>query len=523
MKVATVEEIKRLDEIAVTNFNLSEELLMENAGIAVYDVIKTHGAVEGKLFLIFCGTGNNGGDGFVVARKLSSSGANVSVFVLGDRSKIAGVSKLNLERLSAYPVEIFEINAINRIVEISLLKCDAIVDAIFGTGLLKEIEGFRKEIINEINMINKPVYSVDIPSGVNGDTGELMGCAVKAKYTITMGLPKRGQFIYPGADFTGTLYVSHISYPPALIESEEIKVELNKPEALPERKTDAHKGDFGKALFISGSKQYLGAPYFASLSFLKAGGGVAYLATPESVAPHITTNAREVVLVPVKEQDGVISKENIEDLLEFSKNVDIVSIGSGLSLSEETKELSYQFIDRCEKPIIIDGDGLTMIAKHCEILRTRKNITILTPHPGEFSRLVKKDIEEIKHKCFKILSNASREMNSIIVLKGAHTLISYPYGKIWINLSGNPGMATAGSGDVLTGIIAAMYCTEQKEKGVNTGVFIHGLSGDLVAKEIGMDGVTATAILNSTSIAIKYFRDHYNEIEENYYGRVYTV
>ena len=523
MKVTSINEMRNLDKLASEEFGITEELLMENAGIAVYDVIKENIGIKGKKFLIFAGTGSNGGDGFVAARKIISSGGEVSIFISGEESKISGIAKANLERLRKFPAEIYNIKSVDRILETSLFKCDAIIDAIFGTGLSKKIKGIEREVIREINLSGKPVFSVDIPSGVNGDTGEIMGCAVKATTTVTFGLPKRGHFIFPGAELTGKLYVSHISFPAELTNRSDLKVEINLPDELPEREKDSHKGDFGKALFIAGSKQYLGAPYLSSYSFLKAGGGLAYLATPESIAPYATGNAKEVILIPLKEKDGAISEENLKQLLEFSKNVDIIAIGPGVSLNKNTEEFAIEFIKYAEKPIIIDGDGLTFVSKKPELLQFRKNLTILTPHIGEFSRLTHIAIEKIKEDRFNKLSEAVKTMNSTIVLKGANTLIGERSGKILINLTGNPGMATAGSGDVLVGTIAAMFCNNFSEKGVGSGVFIHGLSGDIKARQIGFDGLTARDILEGLPEAIKYFRENYNKLKENYYERIYTV
>lgn len=523
MRVASVSEIQNIDKLASVDFGISEEILMENAGIAVYEAIRKNNKIDGRRFAIFAGTGNNGGDGFVLGRKIISSGGEVSVFIVGDEKKISGIAKLNLDRLKKLPVEIYSIKSVNRIVEISLLTCDVIIDALFGTGLSKEITGVYREVVNQINLSGKPIYSIDIPSGVNGDTGEILGCAIKATATITFGLPKRGHFIYPGAELTGTLYLSHISFPPELYDKREIKVAINMPDKLEERKRDSHKGDYGKALFIAGSKQYLGAPYLSSYGFLKSGGGLSYLATPESISPFVTDNAREVILLPLKEKNGAISRENLDFLLEFSKNMDIVAIGPGLSINKNTGDFTKEFIKKVDKPLIIDGDGLTYIAEQPDILKFRKNLTILTPHIGEFSRITKIEIKNIKKNRFNILSNAVKKLKCTIVLKGANTLIGEIDGRVLINLTGNPGMATAGSGDVLVGTIAAMFCINHVEKSIGTGVFIHGMSGDIKAEGIGYDGMTARDILEGLPEALRYFRENYDKLRVNFYERIYSL
>ena len=525
MKIASVEEIRTLDRKA-EEFGLKSEILMENAGnAAFYAIEKEMHGVEEKKFVVFAGTGNNGGDGFVVARKLASSGAIVSLFLLGDPSKLKGVALENYNRLDSFPIERYTIKFFDRVTEMNIFRCDAIIDAIFGIGISREIKGIYKEIIEGINISGKPVFSIDIPSGINGNTGEVMGTAVKANYTITFGLPKRGLFIYPGADYTGRLYISHISYPPSLYNSEDIKVQINIPIKIPKRGNDTHKGNFGKALFISGGKNYLGAPYFSSMAFLKGGGGLSYLATPKSLAPFIVSKASEVVALPMKEtNEATLSIENLEEILQFAEKVDIVSIGSGITLNEETQEFARQVIKNVNKPIIIDGDGITSISKHKEIIKERKAPTIITPHLGEFSRLIEKDISEIKLHKIEFLQEYTEALNAVIVLKGAFTLIGLPDKRVFVNTSGNPGMATAGSGDVLTGTIAAMYGIGLSIEGATrTGTFLHGLSGDLMINKIGQDGITASDILNNLPNAIKYYKEQYKAIRRNAYERAYII
>lgn len=525
MKVASVDEIINLDKAAEEKFGISQEILMENAGNAVFHVIENEIGVREKRFVIFAGPGNNGGDGFVAARKLSSTGAKVSLFFIGDKNKLKGAAKKNYLRLNGFPVEQYNIEFFDRIVEASIEKSDAIIDAIFGTGLSGKISGIHKEIIQGINLSNKTIISADIPSGINGDTGEVMGIAVKADYTVTFGLPKRGHFLYPGAEHTGKLYVSRISYPPSLYENPDINVQLNTPVELTTRKKDTHKGNYGKALFIAGGKNYLGAPVFCSYAFLKSGGGLSYLATPKSIAPFIAMKAGEVVIIPAEEtKEQSISMQNLDNLLKLSEQMDIVAIGSGITLEKETKEFVKEFVKQVGRPVIIDGDGLTAVSEEIKILKKRKEGTIITPHMGEFAKITGREINEIKKNRIKILQESAQELNATIILKGAFTLTGTKNGKIFINLSGNPGMATAGSGDVLTGTIAAMYGLGLSiEIAARTGVFIHGIAGDLKAKEKGIDGMTATDILEGLPDAIKYYKENYERIKETNYERIYII
>ena len=515
MKVSTVEQMRDLDKTSIEKYGLTEEILMENAGEAAYFVILKNFGIKNKKFIIFCGTGNNGGDGLVVARKIHSNGGIVKIYLLGDEKKFKGAAKLNFEIVSKIPLDIRYVKSIED-VEIDVLHSDAIVDAIFGTGLARDVEGIYKDVIQLINRSGKKVFSIDIPSGINGNNGKIQGVAVKADYSITYGLPKLGSMLFPGYDNCGKLYVSHISFPPSLYSS--IKVETNEPVKLPERNKNGHKGDFGKALFIAGSSNYFGAPYFSAMSFLKSGGGYSILASPVSVTPFIANKGSEIVFIPQKEtSSGSISLENKNKLLEVSEKADIVVLGPGLSLNEETQKLVKELAKEIKKVLLIDGDGITAISDNIEIIKERKAETILTPHLGEMSRITKLSIKEIEENKVEILQKTCKDLNSIIVLKGAHSLIGYPDGNVFINMSGNSGMATAGSGDVLTGTIAAMFGLGLSIfDAVRMGVFIHGFSGDLASKDKGEDGITAQDILNYLPEAIKYYRERFEEVRGNY-------
>jgi len=524
MKVAKVDEMRNLDSRATAEFGISEELLMENAGQAVYFVMLQELGIKNNKFVVFCGTGNNGGDGLVVARKLHSSGGEVKVFLLDDETRFKGAAKENFKIVSNLPIEIAKVDSIDSII-LDIFDCDAIVDAIFGTGLIREVTGTYKEVIQLINESNEIVFSVDIPSGINGDTGEVMGIAVKADYTITFGLPKRGNMLYPGYSHCGELYVSHISFPPLLYNADSIKVESNSPVELPERAKDTHKGSYGKALFIAGSSNYLGAPYFSAVSFLKAGGGLSYLASPKSISSFLANKGSEIVFVPQRETNsGSIALESKDELLEFSEKVDMVVIGPGLSLDEETQEMVRELVPKIKKPLLIDGDGITAIARDLGKLKIREAATIFTPHLGEMSTLTGMEISEIDKNKIAVLQRTAKELNAIIVLKGAHSLIGYPDETVFVNLSGNSGMATAGSGDVLTGTIAAMFGLGLSlEDAVRIGVFLHGFSGDVAAVDKGEDGITAQDILDFLPETTKLYRGNFGEISENCYESIFTV
>ena len=520
MKVSRVSEMRALDRTAIEKFGIMEELLMENAGEAAYFVLLKEFGIKDKKFLVFCGLGNNGGDGFVVARKIHSNGGVVKVFVLGDQSKFKGAAKINLDIVSRLPIEVRQLESIEAM-KMEVDQCDAIVDAIFGTGLTRDVAGLYRDVIELINKSGKTVLSLDIPSGVHGDTGKVMGTAVKADYTVTFGLPKIGNMLFPGYDLCGKLYVSHISFPPSVYNADSLKVEINHPMKLSPRDKSGHKGDFGEVLFIAGASSYFGAPYFAALSFLKAGGGYSRLAAPKSITPFIATKGSEIVFVPQKEtSSGSIALENKRALLELSERMDMVVLGPGLSLEEEAQQLARELAKEMNKPLLIDGDGITALCKDLQIIKERKAETILTPHLGEMSRITKMSVREIDANKIDVLQRTARELNAMIVLKGAHSLIGYPDERVFINMSGNPGMATAGSGDVLTGTIAAMYGLGLSvQDAVRKGVFIHGLAGDLAAEDKGEDGITAQDILDYLPFAVKTDREGLNEtLRDRYVG-----
>jgi len=524
MKVSTVAQMRDLDRRATEEFGISQDLLMENAGQAVYFVILKEFGLKNKKFVVFCGTGNNGGDGLVVARKIHSNGGEVKVFLLDDKAKFKGIAKRNFEIASKLPIEISMVSSTESI-KSAVLHSDAIIDAIFGTGLVREVGGIYKDVIQVINEGQKTVFSIDIPSGINGDTGEVMGAAVEADYTVTFGLPKIGNILYPGYEHCGKLYVSHISFPPSLYNTDSIKVEINSPLELPVRDKDTHKGDFGEVLFIAGASSYFGAPYFAALSFLKAGGGYSRLAAPVSVSSLLAERGSEIVFVPQKETvSGSIALENKDRLLELSQRVDMVVMGPGLSLDEETQKLVRKLALEIQKPLLIDGDGITAISKDVGLIRGRKSETILTPHIGEMSRITGLETGEVNRNKIEVLQKTARELNATIVLKGAHSLIGYPDESVFVNLSGNPGMATAGSGDVLAGTIAAMSGLGLTLRdAVRMGVFMHGFSGDLAAGDKGEDGITAQDIMDYLPASLKCYREDFEEIAENFYDSIFVV
>jgi NAD(P)H-hydrate epimerase len=524
MKVATVEEMRELDRHAITQYGIPDHLLMENAGEAVYYAILQDFGVRDREFAVICGLGNNGGDGFVVARKIHSTGGRVRVLVLGDPEKYGETSRTHFEMLAKSGAPISSQPPLEEVEE-AIEECDALVDAIFGTGITRDVEGRYRDIIDRINQSGKTVFSIDIPSGVDGNNGTVRGTAVRADVTVTFGLPKRGNLLYPGAELGGRLLLTHISFPPPLQSDDCILAAINQPPPLPPRPDDGHKGSYGDTLFVAGAAGYIGAPAFAALSMLKAGGGYSRLAAPRSTIPAIAAIAPEVVFAPQQETAaGSLASGAAGALLELSRAVDFVVIGPGLSLADETQELVRELASKVEKPLLIDGDGLSAISVDAEVVKRRQGATVLTPHAGEMSRISGKSIEQILDDPFAAVQAVTRELGAVVVLKGAHSLIGLPDGRVYVNPSGNSGMATAGSGDILTGTIAAMYGLGLPLEGaVRAGVFLHGFAGDVAATDKGPDGITARDILDSLPAATRSYREEFAEVTSDFYGALEVI
>jgi len=522
VKVCSSEEARRIDFEASERYGIDPLLLMEDAGSSVYEVVRRNFGAAGKRVAVIAGTGNNGGDAMVAARRLHAAGAEVRVVVVGDPAKMTVLAKKQLETITkagvpvAYVREEGELGSLGEALEWS----EVAVVGLIGLGLRGEVRGVYRAAIELVNGSGKPVVSVDIPSGIDPDNGLVRGAAVKSAATVTFGAPKLGNVLYPGFHYCGKLFVSRLSYPPQLFER--VNVELNVPVQPPERVRWGHKGTFGKLLAVAGARYYYGAPYYVSYSFLKAGGGYSRLAAPKSVVPFVAAKCSEVVYVPLEEtSEGTIALSNLARLLELAAEygIDIAAVGPGTSLNEETQQLVRELVAKLEVPVIVDGDGITAIAKEPEIVKERKAPTIITPHLVEFSRLTGLKPSEVQEDPVGSLRRACTELNAYIALKGAHTLVGYPAGRVYVNMTGNPGMAKAGSGDVLTGTIAAMYGIGYRDPGLaaRMGVLVHGLAGDLAAEELGEDGVTPDDVLAKLVAAVRLLREKPQLIVERYF------
>lgn len=517
MYIATAHEMRNIDRRATDKFGIPSILLMENAAHGILRVIEeNYGPIKGRKITIVCGKGNNGGDGLAVARLLHNRDAVVQVILLADTGEMKGDAQTNLNIALKMGINIAipsplagegkgegaDIWAVRTALNHSYL----IIDAIFGTGLSAHVTGDHLEIIELINDSGRTVVSVDIPTGINSDTGEVMGDAVKADATITFTLPKRGHFLYPGSELTGKLHIVDISIPEPAIEEEGISLNLLTEDditrLIPDRLENSHKGSFGHVLVIAGSMGKGGAAAMTSLSCLRSGAGLVTLATPESVQPLIAGMVKEIMTYPLPETaEKTIGLDAIEAIMKLSKDKDIVALGPGLTTNEETVEVVRRIIKELKIPVVIDADGINALAGGHG---GGNSFTILTPHPGEMARLTGKSSAEIQKDRIGIARDFAVNNGVFLVLKGAHTVIAEPSGTVHINQTGNPGMATAGTGDALTGIIAGLIAQNiDISSAVRLGVYLHGLAGDIAAKEKGMIGMIAGDLIERIPEAIR--------------------
>ncbi|MHB9094043.1 MAG: NAD(P)H-hydrate dehydratase [Eubacteriales bacterium] len=514
MYLLTAEEMQKLDRTAINGLGIPGVVLMENAGLQVVEEI--HGIIgnpKGKTVTIFAGKGNNGGDGFVIARHLLNAGAEVKVLLFADITEVAGDAKVNLNILQSMGHKVYPIanpNSLN-IVKLAMVYTDLIVDAVYGTGFRGTVPDHVGNIVEIINASGKPVVAVDIPSGLEANTGKIHGPCVKAACTVTFAYAKIGLLIQEGPEHVGRLVVADISIPPDLIRSQAVKRFLITPEIvrkiMPARRPDGHKGTYGRVLVVGGSEGLSGAVAMASSAALKAGAGLVTLAVPASLHDLMEVKLTEVMTKPLPETEGVSISVNalpaVQDLLD---SADVLALGPGMSTNTETVEFVRQLVAGLSKPAVIDADGLNALVGAEELTGKCQAPLILTPHPGEMARLMGIKTQEVQNNRIEIALESSKKWNAVVVLKGAHTVVSSPDGSLYVNPTGNPGMASGGTGDVLTGIIAGLLGQGLAPlEAAVAGVYFHGLAGDLAALEKGMLSLVAGDLLDFLPQATKNF------------------
>ncbi|HZX48835.1 MAG TPA: NAD(P)H-hydrate dehydratase [Nitrospirota bacterium] len=511
MYIATANEMNNIDRRTRDEYGIPTLLLMENAASGITRTVEQMlVSVKGKRITVICGRGNNGGDGLASARQLHNLGAKVSVYLLSDKADFKSEPAINLDIALKMGIEINEQGKYSmRTLSSRLRHSHLIIDAMIGTGLASAVKEEHRAVIELINTSKRPVAAVDIPTGINSDTGEIMGAAVMATTTVTFALPKRGHFLYPGSDYAGRLQIVDISIPAEAIEKEVIYLSLltghDMQGIVPSRLSDSHKGTNGHALVIAGSIGKGGAAAMTALSCLRTGAGLLTLAVPERVQPIVAGKLTEVMTHPLAETEaGTISSKEGDMLMELSRDKEVVAIGPGLTTNKETVSVVKRVIRETAIPMVIDADAINALADSPELLRDRKSATILTPHPGEMSRLTGKSTAEVQQDRIGTARDFAITYGVYLILKGAHTVIAEPSGAVYISPTGNPGMATGGTGDALTGIIAGLIAQGvEPADAAKLGVYLHGLAGDIAAQETGMVGMIAGDLIEHIPTAIK--------------------
>ena len=519
MKVVTAAEMRQIDQDTIEGIGIPGIVLMETAGSAIVRTIQQHYPTC-KRIGILAGKGNNGGDGIVIARQLAHIGYDVHLFLVSPSDSFTGEAAVNLqiaknlklwieEILTDTTLETKESTVLNHITH-----CELLVDAIFGTGLRGEVREPIATIINTINTLRIPILAVDLPSGLDADTGNPLGTCVQADRTVTIGLPKRGLLVHPGAEFTGKLEVVDIGFPEQVVDAQNIKVHWTTATAasawVPSRPLTSHKGTYGRVLGIAGSTGMTGAAALASKAALRAGAGLVTLATPKHLNPILEGLLPEVMTLPLPETDtGSLAVSGISTLLEFAeKTKSTLAIGPGLSQNPETVTLVHQLVRENQEQglglrMVIDADGLNALAQATEPISLLGKETVLTPHPGEMARLTDTSVPILEADRISTAQRFANEHGVTLVFKGAPTVTGTSNGNVWINSTGNPGMATGGMGDVLTGVIAGLMAQGvSSSNAAALGVYVHGLAGDIVSERLGMHGLIASDVLEAVPEAI---------------------
>lgn len=491
IKVVTAEEMREKDRFTIEEIGVPGVILMENAGQAAFRVIRQKlNDVVDPLVYIFCGKGNNGGDGFVVARHLWNEGVYVRVFCVVEEDQIAGDARINYNILKNMNLPIEFVSTIDQIRALENEPPDILVDALLGTGIKGAVQGFTKEVIDFINKnLETTVVAIDLPSGLNASTGEVAGSAIRADITVTMALPKRCHVLYPAKNYVGQLYIADIGIPPFVLHKDDVKVDMLDEEdiVLPFRYPDANKYEVGKVAVLAGSKGYTGAAALTARAALKMGAGLVILGIPESLNPIMEQKLTEVITRPLPETAelsiGAASLPSIQELLEWA---DVLAIGPGLGRSEEVQETIIAILKNFKKPTVIDADALFALANRPQILNGNHHAHwILTPHLGEFRRFLPGESKEsLATNRIELAQEFARKHGLTLLLKGAPTLVALSDRRVYLNPTGNSGLASGGTGDVLTGFIAGLLAQGyDPDEAAYTASFVHGYTADYIVEK----------------------------------------
>lgn len=499
--------MRAVDKAASEIGGIPSIVLMENAAIAcVNELKKDFGELTGKRIAVFCGKGNNGGDGFAIARHLHNMDAEVSVYlVCGNEFK--GDAKINFDIIKKMNVNIDVVSDTENLKYI-IRSNDIIIDAIYGTGIHGTVGGISYDVINEINENSKYTMAVDVPSGINSDSGEICGICIRADKTVTFAAYKVGMLMFPAADYTGKVTVADISIPDYILEGQSININVTDEEFVranfPVRENNSQKGDYGKVLVIAGSVGMTGAAYLSSQSAVTAGSGLVTLAIPAGLNGAMEAKTTEVMTLPVEDINGHISSDAAEKILERTDMADAVLIGPGLGRSSDAARVLKSVLSHSKVPVIIDADGINAASRDMDILSDCTCPVIFTPHAVEMSRLTGLDRDYIEENRLVASKEFAEEYGVTVILKGYHTIVTASDGEQYINITGNPGLATGGSGDVLAGITASLAARGINETAAAAmAVYIHGKAGDIAKDKYGMESVTASLVMESIPDALR--------------------
>lgn len=516
MKVCTVSQMRAMDKKAIEEFGIKGELLMENAGHAAYEALRKESKIIEKRFLVFCGTGNNGGDGCVLARKIHADGGRVKVFVLGDPGRFKGAAGLNFKIVKHLPIELQHVLSMEDLQE-DILRCDFIVDAIFGTGLSREVKGIYRDVIEKINKSGKPILSIDIPSGVHGDSGRVLGIAVKADTTVTFGLPKYGNVLFPGSFLGGKLYVSHISFPPEMYNADHLRVSINTPSNFLLHEMEKQAAEPFKALYL------LGPSDFGATTLQKLGKGTIILAVKSSIRQNIAENEDRISKLLQKEPTtGSLIYHNKQDLLKYSTLSDIVILGPGLSLDVGVQEFGLEWISSIEKPLLVSRDNIYRLNDPQDFSRSKGTERAFLVGIDELSYIVKQPVQEVEVNKIHVLQQAAERMKSTVVLLDSRLLIGFPDRRVVINPTGPTSIAAGKLWEGLDGTIAAMVSFGLSlQDAIKLGGFIQGLAGDLIAEKGLENEWTHQNMLTTLPHAMRLFQDGLNtDLANRYAGAI---
>lgn len=492
----TAAQMRQAEQAGDDQLGMSSALLMENAGRALAEAARSVVGPQGR-FLVVCGPGNNGGDGFVAARFLLEGGARVSVALVGDKSRMSAEAQRAMKGLVSFGIAPQPLEALSR-----PRAGDVVVDAIFGTGLNRAPAGPFAEAIFRIyrwRRIGVKVVAADVPSGLQSDTGEAFLPYLEADVTVSFGFLKRGQVVEPGASLCGELRRVDIGLSPVALQVVtgpvlRVVEEGDAREALPARRSDSHKGTYGHVLVVAGSRGKSGAAALVSRAVLRSGAGLVSVATRGDVLDAVLAHSPEVMGIPM-ERAGALGSADLNTLLEAAEQKDALVIGPGIPRGPETGKLIGELLERVDAPAVLDADALNAVASDLAVLRRAKKPVILTPHPGEMARLTGRSTKEVQANRLEVARGFATQHGVTLVLKGSRTIIASPDGEIFVNTTGNAGMATAGAGDVLSGICGAFLAQGIRAPDAAwAAVYAHGLAGDLAAARSGKVGLMASDI-----------------------------